>query len=170
MAAQTTVAAALRNGKAPIRLTLLLPPGHDHRVIAERVAADWAALGVTLAISEVDAATIAARIKRGNFDLALTETSLPVADAAALLARWRCEGGLVCDPEADALLDKARAAPLAERPTLIAAAEARWLEAPPMVPLLTPLRWALVARHVEGWTANRTGSHPLGRLAVAAKP
>jgi oligopeptide transport system substrate-binding protein len=170
MAARKTMAAALRNGKAPVRLTLLLPPGHDHRVIAERVAADWAALGVTLAISEVDAATIAARIKRGNFDLALTEASLPVADAAALLTRWRCEGGLVCDPEADALLDKARAAPLAERPALIAAAEARWLEAPPMVPLVTPLRWALVARNVEGWTANRTGSHPLGRLAVAAKP
>lgn len=170
MAARQALAATLRSGKAPIRLTLLLPPGHDHRVIAERIAADWAALGVMLAISEVDAATIAARIKRGNFDLALTEASLPVADAAALLSRWRCDGGLVCDPEADALLDKARAAPLAERPALIAAAEERWLDAPPMVPLLTPLRWALVARNVEGWTANRAGSHPLGRLAVAAKP
>jgi ABC-type oligopeptide transport system substrate-binding subunit len=170
MAAQQAAAAALRNGKAPVRLTLLLPPGHDHRVIAERVAADWAALGVTLAISETDAPTIAARIKRGNFDLALTETSLPVDDAAALLARWRCDGGLVCDAAADALLDKARVARLDERRALIAAAEARWLEAPPMVPLLTPLRWALVARNVEGWSANRTGSHPLGRLAVAAKP
>jgi ABC-type transport system substrate-binding protein len=170
MAARIMEAARLRDGKAPVRLTLLLPPGHDHRVIAERVATDWAALGVTLAYSEVDAASIAARIKRGNFDLALTETSQPVADAAAMLARWRCDGGLVCDPAADALLDKARTAPLAERPALIAAAEARWLEAPPMVPLLTPLRWALVARTVEGWTANRAGSHPLGRLTVAAKP
>lgn len=169
-ATRQAAAAALRSGKPPIRLMLLLPPGHDHRVIAERVAADWAALGVTLAISEVDAATVSARIKRGNFDLALTETSLPVADAAALLARWRCDGGLVCDPAADALLDKARTAPLAERPALLVAAEARWLEAPPMVPLLTPLRWALVARTVEGWTANRAGSHPLGRLAVTAKP
>ena len=112
----------------------------------------------------------AARVKRGNFDLALTEASLPVPDAVALLARWRCDAGLACEPAADALLDKARAATPAERPALLAAAEAQWLQAPPMVPLLTPLRWALVARHIEGWTANGAGSHPLGRLAVTAKP
>ena len=170
MPARQAEAAALRAGKPPVRLTLLVPPGHDHRVIAERVAADWAPLGVTMAISEADAGTIAARVKRGNFDLALTEASLPVPDAVALLARWRCDAGLACDPAADALLDKARAATPAERPALLAAAEAQWLQAPPMVPLLTPLRWALVARHIEGWTANGAGSHPLGRLAVTAKP
>jgi ABC-type oligopeptide transport system substrate-binding subunit len=170
MAARQAQALALRAGKDAVRLTLLVPPGHDHRVIAERVAADWAALGVTMAISEIDAGTIAARIKRGNFDLALTEASLPVPDAAALLARWRCDGGLACDPAADALFDQARLAPPADRAALLAAAEAQWLKAPPMLPLLTPLRWALVARHVEGWTANRAGSHPLGRLAVTAKP
>jgi oligopeptide transport system substrate-binding protein len=170
MAARQAEAAALRVGKAPVRLTLLVPPGHDHRVIAERVAADWAPLGVTMAISEADAGTIAARVKRGNFDLALTESSLAAPDAAALLARWRCDGGLACDPTADGLLDKARTVAPAERPALLAAAEAQWLQAPPMVPLLTPLRWALVARHIEGWTANGAGSHPLGRLTVTAKP
>jgi oligopeptide transport system substrate-binding protein len=170
MTTRSTEALALRVGQPPVRLTLLLPPGHDHRVIAERVAADWAPLGVTLVISEVDAANIAARIERGNFDLALTEASLPVPDAAALLARWRCDAGLVCNLAADALLEKARAAPPIERPALLAAAEAQWLAAPPMVPLLTPLRWALVARGVEGWTANSAGSHPLGRLTVSAKP
>ena len=170
MAARQAEAATLRAGKAPVRLTLLVPPGYDHRVIADRVAADWAPLGVTMAISEADAGTIAARVKRGNFDLALTEASLPVPDAAALLARWRCDAGLVCDPAADALLEQARTAAPAERPALIAAAEAQWLQAPPMLPLLTPLRWALVARHIDGWTANRAGSHPLGRLTVSAKP
>jgi ABC-type oligopeptide transport system substrate-binding subunit len=139
-------------------------------VIAERVAADWAALGVTLVISELDAAAIAARVRRGNFDLALTEASVPVADAVALLSRWRCTAGLVCDAAADALLDKARAASPLEQSALLAAAEAQWLKAPPMVPLLTPVRWALVARGVKGWTANSAGSHPLGRMTVAAKP
>jgi ABC-type oligopeptide transport system substrate-binding subunit len=170
MATRSAEALALRDGKPPVRLTLLLPPGHDHRVIAERVAADWAALGVTVVISEADAATIATRIKRGTFDLALTEASVAVPDAAALLARWRCDAGLVCDPAADALLEKARAASPTDQSALIAEADARWLTAPPMIPLLTPLRWALVARGVEGWTANSTGSHPLGRLTVSAKP
>jgi peptide/nickel transport system substrate-binding protein len=79
---------------------------------------------------------------------------------------------LIAEPKlaADALLEKARVAPAIERPALLAAAEAQWLVAPPMVPLLTPLRWALVARKVEGWTANSASSHPLGRLTVTAKP
>ncbi len=155
--------------RPPVRLTLLVPPGRDHRVIAGYVAADWQALGVTLVVSEVDAATIADRVRRGDFELALTEASIAVPDAAALLARWRCGVGASCNPAADALFAAARAAPPAQRPALLAAADAKWMEAPPMVPLLNPLRWALVARRVEGWTPNRAGSHPLGRLVLAAQ-
>lgn len=171
MVARQAQASTLRMaiGTAPIRLTLLLPPGHDHRVIAERVAQDWRALGVTLVITQLDAGAIAGRVKRGAFDLALTEASLAEPDAAALLSRWRCAEGLACDPVADALLQKANAAAAADRPALIAAAEAQWMLAPPMLPLLTPLRWALVARHVQGWSANPAGSHPLGRLTLVSK-
>ncbi len=154
---------------APIRLTLLLPPGRDHRVIAERVAADWRPLGVDVVISQADAATIADKVRRGRFDLALTETSLAVPDAGALLSRWLCVRGLACDTAADALWAQAQSAPVAERPALLAAAEAKWMEAPPMVPLLTPLRWALVAPGVDGWSANPSGRHPLSRLAVTAR-
>lgn len=150
---------------AALRLNLLLPPGREHRLIAERVAADWRQLGIEVVVSEASPADIAEKVRRGTFDLALTEASLAVADPAALLARWRCSGGLVCDPAADALWEKARIAPVADRPALLAAAEAKWLEAPPMLPLLTPLRWALVSRRVDGWVANPAGVHPLGRLA-----
>ena len=169
MLAKQLLLTARGAGAAPIRLTLLLPPGRDHRVIADRVAADWRPLGVTIVISETDAASIADKVRRGAFDLALTEASLAVPDAAALLARWRCAGGLVCDAAADALWAKAQSAPLAERPALLAAAEAKWLEAPPMIPLLTPLRWALVSPAVDGWTANPSGRHPLSRLAVTVR-
>ena len=162
-------ARTVRGGDTPlIRLMLLLPPGRDHRVIADRVAADWRPLGVQVVVSQADAGDIADKVRHGEFDLALTEASVAVPDAAALLARWRCKGGLVCDPAADTLLAKAQAAPLAERPALLAAAESRWLEAPPMVPLLTP-RWALVAPGVDGWRANPSGRHALSRLAVVAR-
>lgn len=173
MAAQRMLAQQLLAGadgkRVPIRLTLLLPPGRDHRMIAEHVAADWLALGVTLVISEVSPATMADKVRRGEFDLALTEASLPVPDAAALLSRWRCGAGPSCNAAADALFDRASAAPPDARPALLAAAAAKWMEGPPMVPLLTPLRWALVARRVDGWTPNRAGSHPLGRLSVTAR-
>ena len=169
MLAQQLVKTLRGTDTAPIRLTLLLPPGRDHRVIADRVADDWRPLGVEVVISQANAASIADKVRRGRFDLALTEASVAVPDAAALLARWRCGGGLACDPAADALWRKAQAAPLTERPALLAAAEAKWLEAPPMVPLLTPLRWALVAPGVDGWRANPSGRHTLSRLAVTQR-
>lgn len=169
MLAQQLLKTARGSSATPIRLTLLLPPGRDHRVIADRVAADWRPLGVEIVISEADNASIADKVRRGAFDLALTEASLAVPDAAALLARWRCAGGLVCDAAADALWAAAQTAPLAMRPALLAAAEARWLEAPPMIPLLTPLRWALVSPGVDGWNANPSGRHPLSRLAVTMR-
>lgn len=153
----------------PLRLVLLLPPGRDHRVVAEQVAADWARLGVLLAVTEVDAAAQDKAMQRGDFDLAVTEASVPVPDAAVLLGRWRCGGPSYCNPQADALVEEARLAPAAARPALLGRAEAALMAAPPLVPLFTPVRWALVARNVEGWTPNRAGSHPLARLAVEGR-
>jgi oligopeptide transport system substrate-binding protein len=167
--AQRLLAAAGWNSGHPLRLVLLLPPGRDHRSVAELVAADWAEIGVGLAVSEVGTRDIEARLARGAFDLALTEASLPVADGAALLARWRCGGGLHCNAAADAWLDAARLAPPAARDALLAHSEAVMMTGPPMIPLFTPIRWTLVARNVDGWVPNRAASHPLARLSVAGQ-
>jgi hypothetical protein len=36
---------------------------------------------------------------------------------------------------------------------------------PAFIPLLRPVRWALVANGVSGFEANAQARHPLGRLA-----
>lgn len=165
--ARRLLAAAGFTAENPLRLVLLLPPGRDHARVAEAVAADWAAVGVRLGATTADAAMIDRRVKRGDFDLAVSEASVPVPDAGALLAAWRCAAGAShCNPAADVLLDAARAAPPAARPRLLAAAEAALMAGPPLVPLLTPVRWALVAKGVDGWVPNRAARHPLGRLVV----
>jgi oligopeptide transport system substrate-binding protein len=151
----------------PLRLTLLLPPGRDHRSVAERVGADLAQVGVQLVVSEVP--DLAQAMARGRHDLALTEASIAVPDATALLARWRCGAGRHCNRAADALLDAARAAVPADRPALLAQAEMLMMEGPPMLPLFTPIRWAVVARNVQGWTPNAAGSHPLARMQVKGR-
>lgn len=148
----------------PLRLVLLLPPGLEHRQVAEEVAAAWEPLGVDLAVAVAEAETRARRIKADNFDLAVVDASLAVPDAAALLARWRCGKGLACNPAADAALAAALAGPANERPLRLAEAERLWMAAPPMVPILQPVRWAVVARGLDGWTGNIGSSHPLGRL------
>jgi oligopeptide transport system substrate-binding protein len=151
----------------PLRLVLLLPPGRDHRVIAEIAGRDLAAIGVVLAVSEVG--DIDRRVAAGDFDLAVTEMHIAAADGGALLARWRCDRGLACNPAADALLDAARRALPADRPALLDEAEAALMTGPPMIALFRPVRWALVARGVDGWTPNMSGSHPLARLDVARR-
>lgn len=161
------LAAAGHSPQQRLRLVLLVPPGRDHRLVAEAVGADLAAIGVDLVISQ--ATDIERRVARGNFELAVVENSLAPADPAALLARWRCSNGAHCNPAADALLDAARRAPPTERPALLDAAEAALMEGPPMIGLFTPVRWALVARSVDGWVPNRAGAHPLARLDVVRR-
>ncbi|MBC7520564.1 MAG: hypothetical protein H7268_05650 [Sandarakinorhabdus sp.] len=165
--AQQLMAAAGYSPAQPLRLVLLMPPGRDHRLVAEAVAGDLAAIGVVLAVSEVG--DIDRRMARGQFDLAVVESSLAPADAGALLARWRCNRGRHCNPAADALLDAARRALPADRPALLDQAEAALMTGPPMIALFKPVRWALVARGVDGWMPNVAGSHPLARMDVARR-
>lgn len=153
----------------PLRLVLLLPPGLEHRQVAEEVAAAWEPLGVDLAVAATDAATRARRIKADRFDLAVIDATLNVPDAAALLARWRCGRGLACNPEADRALAAALQAMPGDRALRLAAAERLWMAAPPMVPILQPVRWAVVARGLDGWTGNIGSSHPLGRLGFTQR-
>lgn len=162
--ASALLMAAGWGGEKPLRLTLLLPPGRDHLSVAEAVGADLATIGVELVVSEV--ADLPRAVARVRHDLALTEASLAVPDAAALLARWRCRPRGHCNAEADALLDRARLAPAADRPALLAEAEAAMMTGPPMLSLFTPVRWAIVSRRVDGWVPNRAGSHPLGRMQI----
>jgi ABC-type transport system substrate-binding protein len=168
--AQRLLAAAGYGPDTPLQLVLLIPPGREHRNIAESVGADWARVGAVLAVSEVPAGTIGRLVARGDFDLAVNEDALPVPDPVAALARWRCSAdGPWCNPEFDALVTAAAAAGPADRPALVARAETMLAAAPPLVPLFTPVRWALVGPNVDGWSANAAGSHPLARLAVTGE-
>lgn len=159
-------AVVARAGEAlpPLQLTLLLPPGREHRTIAERVAADWRPLGIELLLKVADPAQRAKLVAEGDFDLVVDETATRVMDPAALLTRFRCGAGPHCNRAADELLTAARRADPAERARLLAAAELAMLSGPPMIGLFTPVRWALVSPRVSGWVPNAAG-HPLGRLS-----
>ena len=153
----------------PLRLVLLLPPGRDHRAVAERVGADWARVGVILAVTEVEPAAYVRLMARGDFELALSDSGMTVPDAAAQLARFRCGAGAYCNPAVDTVLAAAEAADPTVQPALLNQADTMLMAAPPLVPLFTSIRWALVARTVDGWIPNRAGSHPLSRLAVGGE-
>lgn len=142
----------------PLRLRLALPPGPEWRQLGEALATSLAPIGINVATAPPQSA-----------DLTLTELVAEVPDALAHLARWRCGRARPCNPAADRLLaDAARAgSDPARRRQLAAAAEAQYMADPVFVPLLRPVRWALVGDRLTGFQANALGRHPLGRIAVA---
>ncbi|MBU6165153.1 MAG: hypothetical protein KGQ52_03360 [Alphaproteobacteria bacterium] len=151
------LAAAGHRPDAPVRLTLSAPEGPEWRQLAQALATSLAPVGITL-----DSAPA------GQADLALVEQAALVPDVLAHLARWRCGRARPCSPQADRLLAQAAAAgnDPARRLALAVAAEQSLMADPAFVPLLRPVRWALVADRLTGFQANRLGRHPLGRIAA----
>lgn len=149
-----------------LRLTILLPPGDDHRSIAGAVARAWARIGVLVSTTQLEPAELARAFTRGDFDLVLDERSVPAADRGALLRALACTRTGYCNPAADALVDSARLLPPAAASAALSQAESLMLADVPLVPLIVPVRWALVAPRVTGWNVNPAGAHPLGQLGT----
>jgi peptide/nickel transport system substrate-binding protein/oligopeptide transport system substrate-binding protein len=164
MQAAALLAAAGHGPDAPLTLTLLIPPTAEAELIAREVAASWAPLGIALKIVR----SVQTEAKdRPRHDLALQQIVARVPDAVAHLARWGCGRVQPCSVEADRLIGEARRAgtDLATRAAAITAAESALMADPAFIPLLRPVRWALVASGVSGFETNASARHPLGRMA-----
>lgn len=150
----------------PLRLTLLVPAGPDHRTLAQTLAASLEPLGISLAVQAAREGGMAAARAAGRQDLALVEQVARVPDAVAWLAQWRCARVRPCSAKADRLLAEAAAAgnDLVSRQAAASAAEAAMMADPAFVPLLKPVRWSLVATDLAGFQANALGRHPLGPI------
>ncbi|MFT4056585.1 MAG: ABC transporter substrate-binding protein [Novosphingobium sp.] len=144
-----------------VRLTLRLPEGAGSTVLFNRLAADFAAIGVGL-----DRAKDA-----DDADLALVDDVARYPRAAWYLNRLSCHAGPgLCSQEADArVAEAAVAATPAERAALLTEAEAELTGANVFIPFGTPIRWSLVRGSVDGFSVNPWGWHPLMPLAWLPK-
>ncbi|GAB7555124.1 hypothetical protein NRB_46390 [Novosphingobium sp. 11B] len=149
------------SGTPRLRLSLWLPEGVGATVLFNRLAGDFAAIGVGLdRAKDVDRA-----------DLALIDDVARYPRAAWYLNRLSCHArrGL-CSQEADARVAEAGAASTpAERAALLTEAEAELTGANVFIPFGTPIRWSLVRGSVDGFSANPWGWHPLMPLAWLPK-
>ncbi len=145
----------------PLPLRLLVPAAADWQQLAEALATSLAPAGIDIAILRAGRAP-------QRHDLALTEVTARVPDVLAHLAAWRCGRVRPCSAAADRQLAAAVQAgsDAPRRLALAAAAEAELMADPAFVPLLRPVRWALVASRVSGFQANPLGRHPVGRMAI----
>ncbi len=164
--AEQLLAAAGFGQTRALHLTLLLPRGAVHATIAAAAARSWAQLGIIVSTEAVDPKAFAARVARGNFDLAVDERIAPADDRSFLLTGLACAPPVYCNPAARDLVRAARSLPSAEAAAALLRAETLITADVAVIPLFIPVRWTLVARTVAGWSPNLAAAHPLGRIAT----
>jgi oligopeptide transport system substrate-binding protein len=159
--AMRLLAAAGFGPERPLRLVLLVPAAADWQQLAEALASSLLPAGIEIVIARAGRAA-------ARHDLALAEVTAQVPDIVTHLATWRCGRVLPCSAAADrqllAAADAGSDAP--RRLALAAAAEAELMADPAFVPLLRPVRWALVSGRISGFAANALGRHPVARMAI----
>lgn len=151
----------------PLQLTVNLPDGREHAAALAAVSSAWAQLGVQVAARTKGVIGHAEVLEKGDYQLALVERIAPADTPSFFLLPFTCaaNSGGYCNPEADRLLDQARAMPdLASRAQQLQRAETLMAADAPAIMLFVPVRWSLVHPRVSGWNGNIVGAHPLARL------
>ena len=136
-------------------IRIALPDAPGARILLSRLASDWGALGLT-----VEAARPGERA-----DFRLIDAVAPSTSPAWYLRNFRCGEVPICQPEADELLEGARAATVtAQRNALLDQAAQRMDEEQLFIAIAAPIRWSLVADRVQGFATNRFARHTLTSL------
>ena len=148
-------AKAITGKGPPIELAIALPEGPGATILFDRLVADWGALGVTLVRAGPD------RIA----DLRLIDAVAPSASGAWFVRSFRCTVVPLCSSEADAAMDSARTATVADQRAAFLFDANRLIEQQTLfMPLAAPVRWSLVGNRVQGFAENIVARHPLTGL------
>ena len=136
-------------------IRVALPDAPGAKVMLSRLASDWGAIGIH--VEQAGPGKPA--------DLRLIDAVAPSTSPAWYLRAFRCGTVAICDPEADVLLDGARAATIvAQRNGQLAQAAQRMDENQLFIALAAPIRWSLVSTRVQSFATNRFARHTLTSL------
>ncbi|HET7817275.1 MAG TPA: ABC transporter substrate-binding protein [Sphingomicrobium sp.] len=136
-------------------VAIALPDAPGAELMLNRLASDWAVLGIKVERAGPDRPA----------DLQLIDSVAPSTSPAWYLRRFRCGQTPVCSEEMNPLLDGARSALApAERYTLLAQAAALVDDQQLFIALAAPIRWSLVSDRVPGFAPNRFARHTLAGL------
>ena len=136
----------------PITLAIALPDGPGATILFDRLASDWGAIGIKLVRASPDRVA----------DLRLIDAVAPSASPAWFVRSFRCTVVPLCSTEADAAMDSARAATVADQRAAFIIDANRLLEQQDLfLPLAAPIRWSLVGNRVQGFAESIVARHPL---------
>ena len=136
-------------------IRVALPDAPGARILLNRLATDWGGLGLKVEVAKAGEPA----------DFRLIDAVAPSTSPAWYLRNLRCGLVPVCEPEADELLEAARAATVgAQRNGMLAQAAQRMDEEQLFIAIAAPIRWSLVSDRVQGFATNRFARHTLTSL------
>lgn len=149
----------LRNGSVRA-LKIYMPKGPGTRMLFARLRSDFAVIGLT-----VERVT-----DMREPDLVLIDRVATISSPTWYLTQLSCSVSVVCDSEADALVDAARqVATPAERMQYLNLAEEKLQKRRNFIPISNPLRWSVARNGLLGFTPNPRAWHPLQQLGNGPK-
>lgn len=141
---------------APLRIAVPNSPGG--RILFAYIAADFKRIGVPSRRVGMDS----------DADLRLIDEVAPYDDPIWFLRRLTCHAGVICNRDAEKLIEAAElTADATERTRLLSEAETVLVRYTPFIPLATPLRWSVTSARLTGFRANDRSQHPLNQLIAS---
>ena len=159
------LAAAGYGPDRPLRFTIRINSGGDHRRVAVALAAMWKPYGVEAAILNSEAQLHFAALRNGDFDLARSGWIADVPDPGAFLSvHSTASPGGNYSGYADSVYDRLVARARAGDAAALAQAERRIAQDVPVLPLYFYVSRSLVAPDLAGWQDNPMNLHPSSLL------
>lgn len=154
-------------GAEALRLRLAAGRSREETRLIEKLANDWAQIGVEVVAERRSVDGLRKAIEAGQIELALELVESPVDAPTLFLSRLPCGRNRlgICLPEADKLWQASWTAPtLAERLAAVEAAHRLWLDDAAMIPLFQPARWWLVSPRIANWAPGVDSVHGLAHI------
>jgi peptide/nickel transport system substrate-binding protein len=140
-------------------ITIFLPSGPGADFLLLELKRDWGAIGVNVELAR----------SSSEADLRLIDEVAPSSSPAWFVRRFRCGAVVICDPQADQLMDAARDMPVpAQRYALLVEAAGRIDSGELFIPITAPVRWSLVSARIQNFAGNRYALHTLTDLEQPA--
>ena len=156
----------------PLEVSLSYNTNDIYKRVALAVSAMWKQIGVRTVLTNKEAKVLLADMRNGTFDVGRYVWLGLTTDPLSFLERLHSRGGPInqsrfADAKFDALLDEAVLTnDLAARAQLLREAEARALEAMPVIPLYFHGGRRLISSRVSGWVDNAHGINLARDLAI----